>query len=300
MYTIVGSGFGLYGYLPALVEGLGAAVVLPRAYEAKVRARPELAGTLRGIHWADDADAALRQASVVVIATRPRRQVDVAAQCAALPAIERLVLEKPLAPSPEQAKAMLALLDRAGKRYRVGYTLLHAGWCACLDWPRAAAQGDEVRIEWTFMAHHFAQGVSTWKRIHAEGGGVLRFFGVHLLALLVRHGYERVRESTLEGEVPGEPERWSALFSAAGLPDCRVLVDSRSATTRFTIAHHAGASRDMLVDLRDPFAGEPAAGDADRRVGVLARLLATFAENDRGHNDFYARVNALWLKVEHP
>ena len=42
MFAIRGSGFGLYGYLPALV-GCGRRVVLPERYRARFAERPELA-----------------------------------------------------------------------------------------------------------------------------------------------------------------------------------------------------------------------------------------------------------------
>jgi predicted dehydrogenase len=298
MYTIVGSGFGLYGYLPALVERMGATVVLPRAYEAKVRARPELAGTLGGIRWADDAEAALSQATGVVIATPPQRQVEVVSRCIALPRIERLVLEKPLAATPALASAMLAGLDGANKRYRVGYTLLHASWHRELAWPPAPAPGASVSITWTFMAHHFAHRLSNWKRVHDEGGGVLRFFGVHLVALLALRGYDGVRSSMLEGEDAREPERWQAVFSATGLPDCRVRVDSRCDTQRFEISDRTTGTERALLALQDPFEQERAEGGADRRVGVLERMLQTFEGEDRPFHELYARVNTLWRKVE--
>ena len=40
-FTILGSGFGLYGYLPALLD-LGHMVTLPTRYQAVVAGRPEL------------------------------------------------------------------------------------------------------------------------------------------------------------------------------------------------------------------------------------------------------------------
>lgn len=291
MFTIVGSGFGLYGYLPAVAETFGETVLLPEAYRAKVEARPELHPYLDAIQWTPDAQAALANADAVVVATPPRRQVEVAAQCLRLPGMRILVLEKPLAPNPREADALLNDLRRAGKRYRLGYTLLHTAWGARLELPR---ETQAVSITWTFMAHHFAYGLSNWKREHAQGGGPLRFFGVHLLALLVRHGYREARESTLEGEVGGEPERWQAVFAGPGLPDCRVLLDSRRTANTFRIASNDAP----LVDLTDPYAGEPAEGEADRRIGVLKRFLDSSRSADAALDAFYEEVNLLWRNTE--
>ena len=125
------------------------------------------------------------------------------------------------------------------------------------------------------MAHHFARDVASWKRSHAEGGGVLRFFGVHLLALLARHGYRAVERSTVAGQDAGEPEQWHAVFFGPGVPDCHVEIDSRSSTSCFSIAVTSAASGEMpLVDLRDPFEleGAVATPQADRRIGRSSSL----------------------------
>lgn len=289
MFAIVGSGFGLYGYLPAVVEALGEVVLLPEAYRVKVEARHELHPYLDAIRWVPDARAALDAATGVVVATPPARQVEVATRCLQLPGMRTLVLEKPLTPSPPEAHALLEALHGSGKRYRLGYTFLHTGWANSLSLGR-----ESVSITWTFMAHHFAQDLSNWKREHAQGGGPLRFFGVHVLALLARHGYREVRSSALRGGAAGEPERWEAQLAGPGLGDCRVLVDSRCGERVFRIESGGAAP----VDMGDPFESEPAGGDADRRVAVLKRLLGTLEENDAAHHALYAAVNDLWTRAE--
>ncbi len=293
MFTVVGAGFGIYGYLPALIESFGEPVILPRDYERAVMARPELERYRARIRWVADIDTALRQANGAVIAVRPAGQPEVAMRCCAIPGIERLVLEKPLAPDPAQASALLRELARSGKRYRIGYSFLATPWRR--DLVRPVEEGP-VRIDWTFMAHHFAHGARTWKRAHSQGGGALRFYGIQLLALLAHWGYRDVAASSLAGAEPREPSAWSARFCARGLPECHVHVDSRSHTSAFAIS----AGNRALVTLRDPFevpAGA-AAADGDRRIPVLGNLLGTFAAPDGAYRVLYEGTNALWQAVE--
>ena len=294
MFTIFGSGFGLYGYLPALAGHLGEEVVLPQSYEGKVRARPELSGTLSKIRWVKDHDEALTLADGAVIATPPQFQGGIVERCLALPNIKRLALEKPLAVTPAMAASLLSRLDASGVQYVVAYTLLHLNWYSDLAWPKDTDA--EVELSWSFHAHHFAHDLHNWKRVHAQGGGPLRFFGVHILAMLASRGYTHVTSSRLDGAVPGEPERWNAALSGPGLPACRVCVDSRSPKSYFEITSK-GKER-PLIALHDPFALEAATGDADPRVAVLAEILGQLTTGNASLSDVYKLTNDLWMQAE--
>jgi hypothetical protein len=192
---------------------------------------------------------------------------------------------------------LLRDLRRGGKSVRIGFTLLHAGWHPGLRWPARSA-ADRVDIGWSFMAHHFAHDLSNWKRKRSEGGGVLRFFGIHLLALLAMHGYEDLRDSVLEGETTDEPRRWSATFEGRAVPPCHVRVDSAAAASDFHIDACSGAQSKTLFASSDPFADEPAIGAHDPRVGVLERFLGSFREDDDRYDALYDAVNRLWAKAE--
>ena len=294
MFTIFGSGFGIYGYLPALIEHLGEEVVLPQAYENKVRSRPELGGTLSKIRWVKDHEEALALADGAVIATPPQFQGEIVERCLSLPNIKRLVLEKPLAVTPVLAANLLARLEASGVQYVIAYTLLHLDWYKNLSWPEDPDA--EMEVNWSFHAHHFSHDLHNWKRVHAQGGGPLRFFGVHILAMLALQGYAHVTSSQLDGAVPGEPERWKATLSGLDLPECRVCVDSRSPKSYFEITSK-GKER-PLIALHDPFALEQSIGDADPRVAVLAEILGQLTTGNAPLSDLYKLTNDLWRQAE--
>lgn len=297
MYAIAGAGFGLYGYLPAIAGGRGGTVVLPESTRAKFEARPELAPFAGAIRWAPDLDAALARASVAVIAVPPAEQPGVVARCLRNPGIGALVLEKPVAAMPAEARAVLDAIEKAGRRCRVGYTLLETAWAdRLLEAPAAA--GEPLDLEWSFLAHHFAKGVATWKRNHAQGGGALRFYGIHLVAVLARLGYRDATRSLLTGADPGEPERWLATVTGPGLGDGTVVLDCRSPATVFRLVRQRAGFERRLVDLADPFESDPPADGTDRRVAPVARLLATLDEPDEPHRSRLAEVHRLWERIE--
>jgi hypothetical protein len=287
MFTVLGSGFGLYGYLPALLESFPDDVVMPEVSRERIAARSELTPYVPRVRFVANRDAALALADGAVIATPPAAQPDLVAECLAQPRLRTLVLEKPLAVTPHDAQSLLAQVRGAGRRVRVGYTLLHAPWTEAFAWPHS---GPPVEITWRFMAHHFAANLDNWKRHAQQGGGALRFFGVHLFPFLSRQGYDRVTAS----EISQDAVSWRATFTGPRVPECRIEVDSCSPGSCFDIA--AGEAK--LIQLADPFGPPHVAGSEDRRVAVLKRLFATFGEGDESWYGLYDAANELWMQAE--
>jgi len=125
--AILGSGFGLYGYLPALRDEQ-CRVVLPERYRAVVEGRAELSGLAGGIIWVADEKDALDRADAVVVARRPVDQAGLIAELFARQELKRLVLEKPLAPDPGTAVHLQDKLEASDKIVRIGYCLGFTGW----------------------------------------------------------------------------------------------------------------------------------------------------------------------------
>jgi predicted dehydrogenase len=297
-FTILGSGFGLYGYLPALI-GLGVEVVLPLRYRPTLERRPELSQYLPKVVWCADADEALAKSGGVIVAVRPADQSAWIPRLAAMPNIGRLVLEKPVAPDPQAAACLLATLEAAGKRYRVGYMLRLMPWAQQLRMELAGPL-ESVRLDWNFLAHHYRTDLANWKRFSATGGGALRFFGIHLIALLAELGYDDVSSSTVGGASDSETERWEATFTGRGLCPFALRVDSRADDTCFRIVAREGGQVRTLADQRDPFSGSVSSvfPGQDLRVGILQLLYRSFDDADELDAQRQKTIVALWACVE--
>ena len=297
MIAILGSGFGLYGYLPAFAQARAEDIILPERYRARFAARAELARFADRVRWSADEMGALQRATTVVLAKRPADQVSLVPQSLALPNIQRLLLEKPLAPTPDAAETLFDRLTSSGRTFRIGYTFRGTAWATLLAGQLEAGSTGTLTIRWRFMAHHFAHDLQNWKRFHDQGGGAIRFYGIQVIALLAELGYRDIAASQSSGISANEVDRWTATFVGAALPDCEVLVDSRSEMTELHVARRGtdGVSH-VLVAQRDPFSAA-ATEDLDPRVGLLRELCASLWSNDAAV-PWYAAANALWREVE--
>jgi 1,5-anhydro-D-fructose reductase (1,5-anhydro-D-mannitol-forming) len=131
------------------------------------RARAEaFARAFGAAHATDDLDAMLREVDAVVIASPDK--LHAAQAIAAARAGKHVLVEKPMATTPEDARAMVAAAKDAGVVLGVAYHLRwHLGHRALADRVRSGALGAPLhaRIHWTYEA----KDASNW-RAHPEVG----------------------------------------------------------------------------------------------------------------------------------
>jgi predicted dehydrogenase len=290
--AILGSGFGLYGYFPALCEH-HCRVLLPERYRAVLQNRPELSHLMENVRWMTDEKDAIGLADAVVVACRPADQAGMIAELVSKPKLKRLLLEKPLAIDPDTATHVLTQLERSKKIIRIGYAFGFTGWGGGLA---AAANGSNVEmfIRWTFRAHHYATDRSNWKRLHSQGGGALRFYGIQLIGLLAALGFDEVVSSRIATVKSDEVESWRACLANKKGARCDLELDSNAAQNSFSV--HAPALG-VDVALADPFDG-PTVDDGDRRVPVLSALCKETLSAEQSPHPWYRNTIELWRRIE--
>jgi len=297
--AILGSGFGLYGYLPAVLTGCGKQVILPERYRQRLDSRADVGHLVDRIEWAPDELSALDRADAVVMSQRPVDQMARVIHCLDRRNIAAMLLEKPLAPDPLRARRMLQELDDSNKRFRIGYTFRYTNWGRdLLSWKDARGADGILRVSWSFCASHYASDSRVWKRYSSAGGGALRFYGIHLIALLAEMGYDEAVMSVIATDLPDEAENWRAVIVGTGLPDCHLRLESRAAADRFSVHDEGGGWPDLRVELTDPFAQSIANDMLDRRIDVLTQLCQDFFSGGEVSCPWYSRSVALWGKVE--
>lgn len=299
-FAIFGSGFGLYGYLPALMSGCGQTVCLPSRYKARLAERDDVRLFQDHVVWADDEASVLEQVDAVVISQRPADQDGWIRDVVDRPDISACLLEKPLAASPEAAANILDLLEASGKRFRIGYNFRFTPWSGMIASELATiGTAGTLDIDWQFRAYHYAHDKLNWKRTVSAGGGALRFFGIHLVGLLAEWGYDDVVSSECTSSRPDECETWTATFTGPNLPTCNVRVATNINDPRFWIDCSRGnGAVERLVTLGDPFEASATDGDFDRRFGILTEVCKDLIESPVASYPWYRRSVRLWERAE--
>ncbi|MBX9772282.1 MAG: Gfo/Idh/MocA family oxidoreductase [Candidatus Obscuribacterales bacterium] len=298
MIAVLGSGFGLYGYLPAIVGGLNKRVVLPERYRERVNARADVLPFTHGIDWCHDDYEALDAADTVIIAKRPEEQSLWVSESLKRPNIKRVLLEKPIAPSPEVAQEIIRTLNNSGKIYRIGYNFRFTNWFGEFkNWhENHQASSAKLTIDWRFRAHHYANNLSNWKRFKSAGGGVISFYGIHLIALLSEHGYDTVNASEVAGQSLEDSDKWF-LEITNGKSHCQIFVDSNSEKECFSINADNGS---FAVSLSDVFESQQLSTNTpgiDRRVDILKQVCLDMMDSNEKYYDWYGSSIDLWQEI---
>ncbi len=289
--TILGGGFGLYGYLPALLQSCQATVILPTRYQEHFKARDDIRSLSHKIEWLDDQETILSLCDAVVFALPPEQQFKWVQKSLAHKNISHLFLEKPLASTPQLGHALLDQLESSGKKFRIGFNFRYT------DWGKALLNNTHPihRIQWHFRAHHYANNIQTWKRSHTTGGGALRFYGIHLIALLAEAGYCNVNLSRIQAKQTDEVENWQAELTGANLPVCQLSVHTNSDDTRFLVANNSGS---LYADLQ-PFQVQKNTNDImDKRIPYLVEGLLDLFQKENAYYPWYRQANLLWSNIE--
>lgn len=298
IFTIVGGGFGLYGYLPALFGVFGGGVILPEKYRKTINSRVELKQFDDQILWVPSIEIALKKSSGVIIAIPPRFQFELVQNILNLDNIQRLIIEKPVAPTVDSA---IQLFDNAmlkSKKIRVGYTFIYSDWYDLLK-KLTEHSSHKIEIVWTFKADHIIKHKETWKRYHSRGGGVLRFYGIHLIAVLASLGYKTVGNSYLEEIANDQPIHWEAIFREDNMPQCKISISINSDNNEFSINRIDEKNHQRsFYFATNPFLDTKYIGNQDIRVPVLERLIRTLELDDFNYISIYQKTNSLWNKVE--
>lgn len=239
MLGILGGGFGLYGYLPAAATLLQQPVLLLNKYKPIIDSRQELLSFKEQIIWLESEKELIQTADSLVISRRPIDQEALISECLAQTNLKRIMFEKPLGTSPQKAQKILDQVVNSDKYCSVGFTFRFTNWAMQLKEKLLNGEFSEhesINLSWHFMADHFSRNLETWKIDHAQGGGAIRFYGVHVIALLAEWGYDQVVSSCVETQnFKQNFYNWNASFRGEGLPTFLVNLDSRSIYSFFKV-----------------------------------------------------------------
>jgi len=300
MFGIIGSGFGLYGYLPALMN-LSLKVALLSKAKKIVQNRDDIKIYYDKIIWIDNIEDLLASCENIIISVPPFRQYELVKDLTLYSNIRNIIIEKPVADSPVKSKEIINLLNKTGINYRIAYLLLYTDWYNDL-YGRISNKNSldyVVNIKWCFKANHFKYKLENWKKDHYLGGGVIRFYGIHIIALLSNMNFSNVIDSVLSGDNENIFVKWTSQFSSKdNKTSAFVKIDTDSDIENFEISIYNKLidKIDFSIKLSNPFEKYNCAKQDVRSI-FIERLIIDLIDK-KPERITSNSINDLWQAIE--
>lgn len=291
--TIQGSGFGLYGYLPAIINYGNDSLILDVKKRKFLETRNELSPFIEKITWVDNIQSIFEIVDSIVIAVPPERQPSLVYSLLNFKNIKNLHLEKPLGKNPDDSGNLTKFLYENNYKWHVNYSFIYSNWLDDFREKFSSLDNlDELKIIWKFKSFQLKNKIFNWKTQFKSGGGPLNFYGIHLVALLAFFGYEEIIYSSIK------KSQWIATFLGDKIPNCKILIDINSDEEIFSISRENCLSeKSYLVNLKNPFESESIIENQDIRCSLLKKFLYKSDMNNLENYLFEKKVNNLWIKA---
>lgn len=253
---ILGGGFGLYGYMPAAIAN-GYEVTTLERYKDFLLSREELRNYICKLKFVSETSLDFNSFSAVVIARTPVQQLEILRRNSKFSG--HYFLEKPLGADSQNHSLMLKFLRENQLQFSIAYLFRYLEWYRAVV---AAMQSDcTVKIVWQVSPNP----EESWKAIKSSGGGLLSYYGVHLLSLIVdlQISAETIvfshQTDSLEISSMDKAKHLQMKIEYSDIPTFQVGVSSPLV--------------DYSCDLISPFGPLPTKGVEDPRVAPLAQYL---------------------------
>ena len=184
---IFGSGFGLYGYLPAIYK-ISKQIYLNLKYKNFFYSRDDLKPFRRKITWYKDLDKIFKIVDVLIIARRPSDQHNLLKKKLVYKnKIKHLFLEKPLSNTPKRSLLLENIIKKYKKSYSVFYIFKFLPWYKKIK-KISKKKNKKISIKWLISNRKS----NSWKFAKTKGGGVIRFYGIHFIKMCFDLNFNKI------------------------------------------------------------------------------------------------------------
>jgi hypothetical protein len=292
LIAIIGKGFGVYGYLPALIE-LNKKVLVLNEYKNLLLKREELRKYIEVINFCKNEEELFERSNNVVLATTPLKQeLYVKKIVNDYRHISTLYLEKPLCQNSKKSTNLLVYIRENGVKVCVDYNFLIAPWFYKIK-ELIENKSKSFEIEWCFAANYLKDNLKSWKSLDSEGGGIINFYGIHLIAVAAALKLNLISSKLILNF--GKLSIWEAEFENQGT-SLKVKISIESSENYFIVKETESSIN--IVKLINPFSEKSIdPKKLDPRIPILKKLILSNENSFFRNFDNLIEVNTMWETV---
>ena len=184
---IIGSGFGLYGYLPAVILGGHTPVTLER-YRTTIRHRSDIRQFDDQIKYVSDLDKLIEGSPGASVLAVPFQSRGIILESFGSQYHGHLFLEKPIASTRKGYSDLMGQLGLVASTWSVAYLFPYTQWYRAMQsWVSESNGAPVVTIQWTLPK---PKSQNNWKVDQHLGGGIVNFYLSHFIPFLRKNNFD--------------------------------------------------------------------------------------------------------------
>lgn len=259
MIGIIGGGFGLYGYLPAVcIHYDNIKVSIEKRHKVKFLQRSELSPYYDKIIWETSTQNIINKVEVLILSIPPLHVKEYLNLIIGSPTIKILIVDKPICENPYITEKFIQKIESAGIKIISSYLFIYT------DWISKIKNTENCIIKWDIINKN---SITSWKRDPSLGGGDINFYGIHLLSVMA-HIYDKFN-----------------------LDNFKFHINSNSTINKFEIINN-----DNYYISESPFLLSN--NNEDNRIYYIIQLFKDLDNNYEFLNTLMKKTNKLWKQIK--
>lgn len=284
-----GGGFALYGYLPS-IDLKKYDIYCSTKYKEIIKKRADIKHLLKKITFVNNVN--YNNFNEIIFAKKPLDQYKFCKNKNKT-AKTYLFLEKPLAHNYKKAQNIFSYLRKNDYKFSICYIFLYCSWFKILKKKYLENFFRSFNLNWCFKSNN---SKDSWKNIEKKGGGIINFYGIQLLSLLVNLKFYSCIDSRVY-KIKGIENKWEAIFANDDGVLFFIKVEIDKKKNSFEIFGKTNDKITKFINLKNPFIAENRINKTDNRVDYLKKYLNS-SKKDRNRYKNYAQTIDLWEKVK--
>jgi len=294
-YLILGSGFGLYGYLPAVLKKKSNIVYLEKKYEKIISARKELAIYKNKVIWIKNYLNHLEIIDYLIIAKRPSDQVKIIKKIINKKnTFKKIFLEKPIAKNTLEAKKLLHILKRKKINVSFGFIFNYTNWYKKIkSFLEKNKKKYIIEITWNFKAFFLKKKIKSWKNDFSQGGGIINFYGIHFIKLVNELGFNKINNSVQINK--NKKNYWFSSYKKNNNQIFTLKINIFSKKNSFKIKLK-NDSKNISISFPNPFGKNNIFNKEDNRIIFLQKYLEYEIHKKTNYKELF-KFTDFWEKI---
>lgn len=300
-FGIVGSGFGIYGWLSALSYFDEIKISTLERYKEKFLNRKDiknLSALGKSITWYENEEQLFKSVNLIIIARRPIDQIKIINNLISQSWKGSLIIEKPIAPTPELSKKIIKKLFTDNINLQVGFSINETSWSKKVKELILKKKPKEITINWNFLADHYKYNKKTWKSNPIFGGGALSFYCIHLIAWLSSFSKWKVNSCSPLLSKTNDP---NIIFKLSnGFTNIEINCNSMNKNfNSFTIINRSNQN-ELILNLENPFSEKLTKRNlakTDLRVPYLIKIVEKTIKDNWINYSLLEKHIKLWKDI---